>query len=567
MNKAKLVGLTPFGATPSARQLRHLRHFSRKAFVHFGVNTFTDMEWGHGTEDTAVFNPTDTDVRQWIKTIKAAGFTLAILTVKHHDGFCLWPSKFNDHNISNSPYKDGKGDLVREFTDACHEMGVAVGIYLSPWDRNSKFWGKDEYSTFYNDQLTELMSNYGRIDEVWWDGAGSNETRYDWGLWAHTIRDLQPEAVIFGSLGATPYVEMHWVGNESGYAGDPHYPLLDNHSLFVENIKELNSGKFMGERFVPAEVDVSIRPGWFYHSQQDDEVKSPEKLFRIYLDSVGKSSMMLLNFPPDRRGLIPDIDIHNAIEAQRLIASTFAVNLAWGAKATADSVRHPLCEADMMLVENYDSFYAASDDNIHPVLTVELPEKQEIDCLSLGEYIELGVRVCGYKVEALVDGEWIELADKKSIGYKRLICFAPVTTDKIRLTIYDAAAAPVLREFGLYKLSRDIFSEERKARGDIKNAKDLCKLPSASITYEGKTATVHFGGIYPFNTIKFKGCGMHSFTFYAFDGSKYYSILKGTRPMEEQIIHLDTTIDSSYQFRFEGSHPADESLELEIYNL
>ena len=567
MNKVKLAGLSPFGAVPSPRQLRHLRHFSRKAFFHFGVNTFTDLEWGKGNEDTAVFNPTNTDVRQWIKAVKAAGFTMALLTVKHHDGFCLWPSKYNEHNISNSPYKGGKGDLVREFTDACREMGVAVGIYLSPWDRNSKLWGKDEYSLYYNDQLTELMSNYGRIDEVWWDAAGSTETRYDWGLWAHTVRNLQPEAVLYGSFGATPYVEMRWIGNESGYAADPHYSTLFTHTLEIEDTKKLVGGEFGGDRYVPAEVDVSIRPGWFYHPEQDEDVKTPEKLFRIYLDSVGKSSIMMLNFPPDRRGLIPDTDVCNAVEFNRLVSSTFAVNFAEGGKATADSVRHPLCEADMMLVDDYDSFYAADDENVHPTITVTLPRAAEFDCLALGEYVEMGLRVRGYKFEALVKGKWIELLDKKSIGYKSLQCFAPVTTDTVRLTIYDAAAAPVLREFGLYKLSRDIFAEERRVKGDMKNARDLCKLSTATVTYEDKTATVNFGGIYPFNTIKFNGSGLSRYTLYAFDGSKYYEIYRGIRPIEEQIVHLDTTIDTSYQFRFAGNRPVDETLAPEIYNL
>ena len=567
MNKAALVGLTPYGAVPTPRQLQHLSQFSKKAFFHFGVNTFTDLEWGNGNEDTSVFNPTDTDVRQWIKVIKAAGFTMAILTVKHHDGFCLWPSKYNDHNISNSPYKNGKGDLVREFTDACHEMDVAVGIYLSPWDRNSKLWGKDEYSLYYNDQLRELMTNYGKINEVWWDAAGSTETRYDWGLWAHTVRNLQPEAALYGSFGATPYVEMRWIGNESGYAADPHYSTLFTHTLEIEDTQKLVSGEFGGDIYVPAEVDVSIRPGWFYHPEQDDAVKTPEKLVRVYLDSVGKSSIMLLNFPPDRRGLIPDADANNAIKAHQIISSSFSVNLAAGGKAVADSVRHPLTEPDMMLVDDYDSFYAASDENQTPVVEITLPEKKLFDCLCIAEYVEMGLRVRGFKVEALVEDKWVELADKKSIGYKRILNFAPTLSDKVRLSFYDTATAPVIREFSLHKMSVDIFEADRKVRGDLKNAKDLCKLSTATVTYEGKTATVNFGGIYPFNTVRFNGGSMSRYTFYAFDGSKYYEIHQGIRPVQEEIVRLESTVDTSYQFRIESNRPLDETLGLEIYEL
>ncbi len=210
--------LKPYGAVPNARQMAHYK-IEKKAFFHFGVNTFTNLEWGEGTEKESFFNPVGCDCRQWIRAIKAAGFELAIITAKHHDGFCLWPSAYTEHSVKNSPYKDGQGDIIREFTDACREYGVKAGVYLSPWDRNAPYWGTNEYSKYYNLQLTELLTNYGRIDEVWWDGAGSKETPYDWGMWAHTVRNLQPDAVIFGSMGATPYVEMRWVGNEAGFAG------------------------------------------------------------------------------------------------------------------------------------------------------------------------------------------------------------------------------------------------------------------------------------------------------------------------------------------------------------
>lgn len=566
-NKLDRLNLKPFGATPSYRQANHLKKFNKKAFFHFGVNTFTNLEWGEGEERESVFNPSQTDVRQWIKTIKAAGFSLAILTAKHHDGFCLWPSKYTEHSLKNSPYKNGTGDIVKEFTDACHEFGLAVGIYLSPWDRNAPFWGTNEYSKYYNAQLTELMSNYGKIDEVWWDGAGSKETPYDWGLWAHTVRNLQPDAVIFGSMGATPYVECRWVGNESGYAGNVHYSTIDASSLEVEIVQELNTGKFGGERFIPAEVDVSIRPGWFYHQDQDDEVKSVEKLVKIWFDSIGRGCMMLLNFPPDRRGLVHETDAKNAVEAHNFIQKTFSVNLAAMGKANADSVRALECEADMMLNDEYECFYAASDDNITPVIEINLPEAVEFDCYSIGEYVELGQRICGYKVEAFVGGEWKLLADKKSMGYKNVEYFEAVTSDKVRISIYDAGAAPVIREFGLYKLPYDIFNSELKEKKTLKEAKDLTKGPSSKIIYENDGAIVEFGGIYPFNTIKFNGNMIWKYEVFAFDGSKFYSIHKGSKPAEVEVVHLPETIDSSYKIKIVTGRTGDESLDIGVFEI
>ena len=212
----KYFGIKPFGATPTREQLNHLK-IGKKAFIHFGVNTFSEKEWGDGTERESLFNPTDMNVRGWIRDIKNAGFELAIITAKHHDGFCLWPSKYTEHSVKNSPYKNGEGDVIREFTDACHEYNIKAGIYISPWDRNSAYWGKDEYSLYYAKQLEELVTQYGRIDEIWWDGAGSGETKYDFELWVRIIKSHQPEALIFGSMGAAPYVSLRWVGNEDGY--------------------------------------------------------------------------------------------------------------------------------------------------------------------------------------------------------------------------------------------------------------------------------------------------------------------------------------------------------------
>lgn len=563
----KKLNLAPFGAVPSYRQVKHLRDFNKKAFFHFGVNTFTNLEWGEGIERESVFNPTDTDVRQWIKAIKAAGFTLAIITAKHHDGFCLWPSKYTEHSIKNSPYKNGRGDIVREFTDACREFKINCGIYLSPWDRNAPYWGTAEYSKYYNDQLTELLTQYGKIDEVWWDGAGSRETPYDWGMWAYTVRNLQPDAAIFGSQGATPYVELRWVGNESGYAGDPHYPTIDPDALVTETTSMLNSGKFGGSRFIPAEVDVSIRPGWFYHKDQDESVKSVKKLVDLWFDSVGKGAMMLLNFPPDRRGLICEADANNAAEANRIIKDTFAFNLAAGGKAVSDSVRDISCEADFMLNDCYENFYAASDDNITPTIEIALPKKTAFDTFVIGEMIELGIRVKGYRIEAYVDGVWQTLADKKSMGFKWAEHFDCVETDRVRIVIYDAACAPVIREFGLYKLPDGFYDAEKAEKEKMKKAFNLAEGASAKIIEEEDGVLAEFGGIYPFNTVCFNGAGIWSYKIYAFDGSNYYLIYEGEKPAANEVVHLDKTIDSSYKLKLETGKKDNQNINLKIYEL
>ncbi len=542
-------GIAPFGAIPSERQISHLRDYNKKAFFHFGVNTFSNAEWGDGCELESSFNPTETDVRQWVRSVKEAGFTLAILTAKHHDGFCLWPSKFTEHSVKNSPYKNGKGDIVREFADACREFNIRCGLYLSPWDRHSPYWGSAEYSKQYNAQLTELMSDYGRIDEVWWDGAGSNETPYDWGLWAYTIRNLQPNAVIFGSLGATPYAECRWVGNESGFAGDPHFSTIDASSLEVENTKELNSGKFGGNRFITAEVDVSIRPGWFYHADQDEYVKSSKQLVDIWFRSVGRSALMLLNFPPDRRGLLCDTDVKNAVEAHKLLCDTFAVNLASGAKVKTNSIHSKDCSPEFILQDSYDSFYAASNDNTTPTIEINMPAPVTFDTFKIGEKVEFGVRVKGFRIDAFIEGEWRTLADKQSMGHLWAEHFETVTSDKVRIMIYDAAAAPVIREFGLYKLPESYFNAELTKNG--KKLTDIAHGKSSKITALPYKVEVQFGGIYPFNTISFNGGEMKKYKIYAFDGVDYYLICEGENPSKREIVKLPETIDSSYQIKME----------------
>lgn len=560
-----IKAIKPYGALPSERQIMHLKKFGKKAFFHFGVNTFSNLEWGMGDEKESLFNPTETDVRQWIKTIKAAGFSLAILTVKHHDGFCLWPSKYTEHSVKNSPYKNGEGDILREFVDACHEFDIAVGIYISPWDRNSEYWGSSEYSKYFNKQLTEVLTEYGKINEVWWDGAGSTETPYDWGLWAHTVRNCQPDAVIFGSLGATDYVEMHWIGNEAGIAGDPHYPTINPEFVRTEITAEMNTGTFGGERFIVAETDTSIRPGWFYHKEQDYFVKSPKQLVDLWFNSIGSSANMLLNFPPDRRGLVHELDSKNAIEANNIVNRALAVDFAQNAKVKADSVREGF-PADSIVNGNYDAVYVADDSNITPVIDIELDGEKTFDTFVIGEYVELGVRVDGYRVEAMVDGKWVLLADKKSIGYKKAVKFARTTTDKLKITIYSAAAAPVLREFALYDFESAGYTEEdeREAPGE---SFDISKNPSASIMYEDEGVTVMIGGLFPFNTIKFNGAGFSKYELRIFNGAQFYTAEQGVTEGKEVTITLKETERKAYQFKLLTDKKVDESIDIRVYEM
>lgn len=533
--------LKPYGTVPSATQLEHLK-LEKKAFFHFGINTFTNAEWGDGSESERDFNPVGCDPRQWVRAIKAAGFKLAIITAKHHDGFCLWQSDVTEHSMKKSPYKDGKGDIVKEFADACREYGIKVGIYASPWDRNAPYWGTDKYSPFFARQLEELMTKYGKIDEVWWDGAGSKDTPYDWGLWAYTIRKHQPDAAIFGSQGATPYADLRWVGNEGGFAGNPCFATIDAHALEVEHTPTLNSGTPDGERFIPAEVDVSIRPGWFFHEEQEDEVKSVAALVHLWFDSVGSNANMLLNFPPDKTGHVRQKDISNAIRANDIICAARAVNYALGASVETSCDCHEGYPAENIITPG--GYFAAPKEKT-VTYTVKLREKKSFNMFEIGEAVEYGHRVRGFRLEALADGEWRTLFDGQCIGYKWADYFPAVTSDTVRITVYDAKDTPLLCSFGLYTLDTSVFAEEEK----VKSGKNLAAGKSAKINYSQNEVEVEFGGVYPFNTVTFSTSGMWKYEIYAFDGSNYQLIYTGFKPHRNQITKLPETIKASYKMK------------------
>jgi len=535
--KYEKLGLKAYGNVPNKRQMEWYRR-EKTIFFHFGMNTFTGKEWGDGTESPSLFNPTELDVRQWVKTIKDAGFKCAILTAKHHDGFCLWQSKYTEHSVKNSPYKNGKGDIVREFTDACLEYGIKAGIYLSPWDRHEESWGKEEYNDFYCNQLEELLTNYGKIWEVWWDGAGSTEAHYDWDRWAQTVRKLQSDAVIFGSLGATPYVDVRWVGNEKGIAGKPCYATIDKSSLIKEITSELNSGKIGGDAFIPAEVDVSIRPGWFYHSHQDMQVRSPKKLLKLWFNSIGSNAGLLLNIPPDTRGLVHESDAKSLKEFTSILESSFSKNIAENAKIEASSERNE-CEAKNLIVEN--KVYAPLDTDKTPEIIVTLDKEEEFNTISISELIELGHKVTGISFYALVNNEWKMIFTGSVVGYKLCEHFETVKSSKIKIKISEALDTPILHSLGVYKLDEALIYGDESTTTH-KKADD--------VSINNNIAIANFGGIFPFNKVKIENTGKCKVSLLAFNGTDY-DYLQCYEAEKDLEIDLGYTVDYAYQIKLE----------------
>ena len=519
-------GLNPWGAAPNERHMEWYRR-GKTAFLHFTVNTFTDREWGDGTENPAIFAPTNLDCRQWARVLRKAGFTAAILTAKHHDGFCLWDSAYTEHCVRNSPCKV---DVVRAFADACREYGIKPGLYLSPWDRNHPQWGTEHYNDYYANQLTELMTCYGPIWECWWDGAGSAEAHYDWKRWADIVRKFQPQCVIFGCLGAAEYVDVRWVGNESGCAGDPCYATIEPSSIEVENTGELNRGKWDGSHFIPAETNTSIRPGWFYHSHQDGEVKSPEMLMQYWFESAGRNTSILLNLPPDRRGLIHERDAESVIRWNRMMEEIFSREVAAFATVTADIPIHSDCGAENLLRET--GFYAAACRE--PVITLRFSESVTFDCFRLEEVIELGHRVRGFTLEIWENGQWRQLLYRTCIGFCHAERIPPVTAETLRIRVTQADAPPVLRRLCLY---------DTRGIGLVSDLEQTPKeLTGLDFVCDGKEMTVELGGIYPYNAVT--GLGMGWFEIHAFRGTQFECVWSGSGPYARF-----ETVTGSYQLK------------------
>lgn len=442
---------SPVGPVPNAKQVEWY-HREAMAFFHFNMNTFTGNEWGEGTDDPDLFQPSDLDCEQWIRCVKNAGFTCAILTAKHHDGFCLWPSDHTDYDIAASSWKNGEGDVVKEFCDACNTYGVKAGLYLSPWDRHEPSYGTPAYNTFYADQLSELLTKYGPVYEIWWDGAG-DQMAFDFKRWADTITAIQPDCFIFGAKKASPYVDGRWIGNEDGVADDPCWATIDRSVIDVEDVSVLASGQENGTSFVPAECDVSIRPGWYFHGDEDNKVKSVATLWNtIYFGSIGRNCVLLLNLPPDRRGLIHTTDSIRIDSLGGWIRGTFAENLAAGATVTTVHPRgEPFAPANMVDTSE-STYYAGTDDFSTDTLEFDLPGEIAFDCAMIQEKIELGHRITRWHFEAYGNGTWRNVSgSKRSIGYKRLLKFDELTASKVRLRITGGKACPAIHTFGLYR--------------------------------------------------------------------------------------------------------------------
>ncbi|MFZ0280955.1 MAG: alpha-L-fucosidase [Bacteroidales bacterium] len=452
----------PFGPVPNENQMRW-QEMEYYAFLHFSINTFTDQEWGGGDESASLFNPKDLDCRQWARVCSEAGMKGIILTVKHHCGFCLWPSKYTEFSVKNSPWKNGKGDIVRELADACKEYGLKLGVYLSPWDRNHADYGKPEYITYFRNQLTELLTNYGPIFEVWFDGAnggsgyygGARETRridsktyYDWTNTYALIRKLQPNIVIWNDGGDRG--DLRWVGTEAGYVGETNWSLLNAKGDVSTDM--LRFGLENGDSWVPGEVNTSIRPGWFYHTNEDSRVKTLPQLLNIYYSSAGRNGTLLLNFPIDTRGLIHENDAKASRDLAAAVRETFAVNLAEKAKVDASNIRgnSKVFNAEKAIDGNKDTYWATDDGMTNASLTIDFMKPTAFNRFLVQEYIRLGQRVKTFTVEAFVDGTWKEVAKATTIGYKRILRFPGVKATRVRFTITDSKSCPVISNLGIY---------------------------------------------------------------------------------------------------------------------
>lgn len=459
---------------PSPRQVAY-QQLEFYSFIHFTVNTFTGEEWGDGTESPAIFNPTKLDAKQWVNAVKSAGMTGLILTCKHHDGFCLWPSKYTEHTIAGSPYKDGTGDIVKEVSEACREAGIKFGVYLSPWDRNQETYGFGKaYNNYFINQLTELLTNYGEVFDVWFDGAcgeGSNGVKqiYDWDRYYELIRTLQPNACI-NVCGP----DIRWCGNEAGDTRPAEWSVVPKRTSETERVAKLSqqedniafrdrkisaSDSDLGSRTIleketdliwyPAEVNTSIRPGWFYHEEEDDQVRSLEELIRIYYNSVGGNAMFLLNIPPTKDGLIHENDLKRLQEIGTYLENAFQTNIMDKAIISADSAMKGF-EIENVRTDNYQSFYRTEDEVITSTIDICWNEKQIINHLVLKENIMCSQRIERYIVEMEQDGEYKTVYEGTVVGYKRIVRFECIQTDKLRIQILDARVAPTLSFVGVY---------------------------------------------------------------------------------------------------------------------
>ncbi|AOC96448.1 Sialidase precursor [Flavobacterium anhuiense] len=454
----------PFGPVPTQKQI-DWQEMEFYAFVHFSLNTFTNKEWGYGDESPELFNPSQLDVRQWARVVKEAGMKGIILVAKHHDGFCLWPSAYTERSVKNSPWENGKGDLVKELAAACKEYDLKLGLYLSPWDRNHPQYGKPEYITYFRNQLKELLTNYGDVFEMWFDGAnggdgyygGANETRkintltyYNWDETYKLIYDIAPKTLVWG-VGPS---EARWIGNEEGRAGKTNWSLLRQKDELAGKVHytEFMSGHEDGEKWVPGEADVSIRPGWFYHSVEDDKVRSLDEMVDIYYESIGRNATLLLNLPVDRRGLVHENDEARLKELVATIKADFKTELLAGTQVQASNIRgnDPNFGPQNVIDGNKNTYWATDDKVKEASVEFTFKKPTTINRVLLQEYIKLGQRVKAFSIEVKVDGQWKTIANETTIGYKRILRLNRVTATALRVNVLDAKAGFVISTVEAY---------------------------------------------------------------------------------------------------------------------
>lgn len=461
----KVLPPEPILPVPEPKQVEW-QQMETYAFIHFGLNTFNDREWGYGDTDPKTFNPTNLDCEQWAQTLVKAGMKGVILTAKHHDGFCLWPFEGTDYSVKNSPWKNGQGNVVKELSEACKKYGLKFAVYLSPWDRHQANYGTLEYLPYFYAQLHDLLTNYGPVFEVWFDGAnggdgwygGAKDIRtidrknyYNYPRIYEMLDSIQPQAIIFSDGGPG----CRWVGNEKGFAGATNWSFLRKGEVHpgYDKSYELQYGHPDGNQWVPAECDVSIRPGWFYHPEEDDRVKSPDQLVDLYYRSVGHNATLLLNFPVDRRGLIHPVDSANAVRFHEMIQQQLKTNLVAGMIPKVSNERGGDFVASALTDDNFDTYWATEDGVTTANIEFSFDTPTRMNRMMLQEYIPLGQRVKAFVVEYLDKDTWLPVKlneETTTIGYKRLLRFETVETKGIRIRITDARGPLCLSNVGVY---------------------------------------------------------------------------------------------------------------------
>lgn len=461
----KVLPPEPILPVPEPKQVEW-QQMETYAFIHFGLNTFNDREWGYGDTDPKTFNPTNLDCEQWAQTLVKAGMKGVILTAKHHDGFCLWPFEGTDYSVKNSPWKNGQGNVVKELSEACKKYGLKFAVYLSPWDRHQANYGTPEYLPYFYAQLHDLLTNYGPVFEVWFDGAnggdgwygGAKDIRtidrknyYNYPRIYEMLDSIQPQAIIFSDGGPG----CRWVGNEKGFAGATNWSFLRKGEVHpgYDKSYELQYGHPDGNQWVPAECDVSIRPGWFYHPEEDDRVKSPDQLVDLYYRSVGHNATLLLNFPVDRRGLIHPVDSANAVRFHEMIQQQLKTNLVAGMTPKVSNERGGDFVASALTDDNFDTYWATEDGVTTADIEFSFDTPTRMNRMMLQEYIPLGQRVKAFVVEYLDKDTWLPVKlneETTTIGYKRLLRFETVETKGIRIRITDARGPLCLSNVGVY---------------------------------------------------------------------------------------------------------------------